>query len=71
MTKEQVENIWERFYKADISRKNNEFSESGLVYRLLNNSLNYIKPYHGEWSRRWDNIYYFMTVKHWQKNKVE
>ncbi|MBS4461703.1 HAMP domain-containing histidine kinase [Aerococcaceae bacterium zg-B36] len=27
---EQVENIWERFYKADISRKNTKFGESGI-----------------------------------------
>lgn len=35
MTKEQVENIWERFYKADISRKNNEFGESGLGLSIV------------------------------------
>ncbi|MBD3950124.1 HAMP domain-containing histidine kinase [Tuanshanicoccus lijuaniae] len=26
----QIENIWERFYKADISRKNTKFGESGI-----------------------------------------
>jgi signal transduction histidine kinase len=35
MTKEQVENIWERFYKADISRKNNDFGESGLGLSIV------------------------------------
>lgn len=35
MSKEQVENIWERFYKADISRKNNEFGESGLGLSIV------------------------------------
>ncbi|OYQ67515.1 HAMP domain-containing sensor histidine kinase [Aerococcus sp. 1KP-2016] len=35
MTKDQVENIWERFYKADISRKNNEFGESGLGLSIV------------------------------------
>lgn len=35
MNKEQVENIWERFYKADISRKNNEFGESGLGLAIV------------------------------------
>jgi len=35
MTKEQVENIWERFYKAEISRKNNEFGESGLGLSIV------------------------------------
>lgn len=27
---EKIKNIWERFYKADISRKNTEFGESGI-----------------------------------------
>lgn len=27
---EQIESIWERFYKADISRKNTQFGESGI-----------------------------------------
>lgn len=35
MSKEQVENIWERFYKADISRKNNQFGESGLGLSIV------------------------------------
>lgn len=30
MDKETIYNIWERFYKADISRKNTEFGESGI-----------------------------------------
>ena len=27
---EKIKSIWERFYKADISRKNTEFGESGI-----------------------------------------
>lgn len=27
---DKIKNIWERFYKADISRKNTEFGESGI-----------------------------------------
>jgi len=30
MTPEQVKNIWERYYKADPSRKNTKYGESGL-----------------------------------------
>ncbi|WP_318765724.1 HAMP domain-containing sensor histidine kinase [Lactiplantibacillus carotarum] len=30
MTAEQVQNIWERYYKADPSRKNTKYGESGL-----------------------------------------
>ena len=30
MTPEQVKNIWERYYKADASRKNTKYGESGL-----------------------------------------
>ena len=30
MTKEQLDNIWERYYKVDPSRKNRKFGESGL-----------------------------------------
>ena len=28
--KEHIESIWERFYKADVSRKNTKFGESGI-----------------------------------------
>jgi signal transduction histidine kinase len=30
MTEEQIENIWDRYYKADASRKNTKYGESGL-----------------------------------------
>lgn len=30
MTEEQIENIWDRYYKADPSRKNTKYGESGL-----------------------------------------
>ena len=30
MTPDQVKNIWERYYKADPSRKNTKYGESGL-----------------------------------------
>ncbi|MFT8727275.1 MAG: HAMP domain-containing sensor histidine kinase [Liquorilactobacillus ghanensis] len=30
MSKEQLKNIWERYYKADASRKNTKYGESGL-----------------------------------------
>lgn len=30
MTEEQQRNIWDRYYKADPSRKNRKFGESGL-----------------------------------------
>ncbi|MDO4680630.1 MAG: HAMP domain-containing sensor histidine kinase [Aerococcus sp.] len=35
MTKEQLENIWERFYKADESRKSNKYGESGLGLAIV------------------------------------
>lgn len=30
MTEEEMENIWDRYYKADVSRKNTKYGESGL-----------------------------------------
>ena len=30
MTAEEMENIWDRYYKADASRKNTKYGESGL-----------------------------------------
>jgi signal transduction histidine kinase len=30
MTEEQLENIWDRYYKADVSRTNTKYAESGL-----------------------------------------
>ena len=39
MNEEQLRNIWERYYKADPSRKNTKYGESGLglsiVYQLM------------------------------------
>lgn len=39
MTEEQIENIWERYYKVDPSRRNTSYGESGLglsiVYHLV------------------------------------
>lgn len=30
MTEDEMENIWDRYYKADLSRKNTKYGESGL-----------------------------------------
>ena len=35
MTEEQVKNIWERYYKADPSRKNTKYGESGLGMAIV------------------------------------
>lgn len=35
MTEDQVNNIWERFYKADRSRMNTEYGESGLGLSIV------------------------------------
>jgi len=35
MTEEQMENIWERYYKADSSRKNTKYGESGLGLSIV------------------------------------
>ncbi|KRK78695.1 sensor histidine kinase [Companilactobacillus nodensis] len=41
MSEEQVKNIWDRYYKADPSRKNRKYGESGLglsiVHQLIEN----------------------------------
>ena len=34
---EEVEKIWHRFYKADLSRTTNPYGQFGLDFRLLNN----------------------------------
>lgn len=47
MTEEQLENIWDRYYKADPSRKNTKFGESGLglsiVHKLVELHDGYIE----------------------------
>ena len=35
MTEEQVKNVWDRYYKADPSRKNTKFGESGLGLSIV------------------------------------
>ncbi|WP_034992649.1 sensor histidine kinase [Liquorilactobacillus vini] len=35
MTPEQLKNIWERYYKADASRKNTKYGESGLGLAIV------------------------------------
>jgi signal transduction histidine kinase len=35
MTEEQIKNIWERYYKADVSRKNTKYGESGLGLAIV------------------------------------
>lgn len=35
MTEEQVKNIWDRYYKADPSRKNTKYGESGLGLSIV------------------------------------
>ena len=35
MTKEQMRNIWERYYKADPSRNNTKYGESGLGLAIV------------------------------------
>ncbi|KRN29253.1 Signal transduction histidine kinase [Lactobacillus selangorensis] len=35
MTEDQVKNIWDRYYKADPSRKNTKYGESGLGLAIV------------------------------------
>jgi signal transduction histidine kinase len=35
MSEEQVKNIWDRYYKADPSRKNTKYGESGLGLSIV------------------------------------
>lgn len=35
MNEEQLRNIWERYYKADPSRKNTKYGESGLGLSIV------------------------------------
>lgn len=35
MTEEEIKNIWERYYKADVSRKNTKYGESGLGLAIV------------------------------------
>lgn len=39
MTEEEIENIWERYYKADSSRTNTTFGESGLGMAIVRELL--------------------------------
>ena len=43
MSKDQMKNIWERYYKADPSRKNTKYGESGLgmaiVHQLMGQTV--------------------------------
>lgn len=45
MTDEQMKNIWERYYKADPSRKNTKFGESGLGLSIVQQL---VKLHHGK-----------------------
>ena len=40
MTDEQLKNIWERFYKADQSRSNSQYGESGLGLPIVHELVN-------------------------------
>lgn len=40
MSAEEVESIWERYYKADISRKNTKYGESGLGLAIVQQLVN-------------------------------
>lgn len=40
MTAEEIKNIWERYYKADISRKNTKYGESGLGLAIVQQLVN-------------------------------
>jgi len=40
MTAEEIQNIWERYYKADISRKNTKYGESGLGLAIVQQLVN-------------------------------
>lgn len=40
MTEDQVNNIWERYYKIDPSRKNKKFGESGLGLPIVQQLVN-------------------------------
>ena len=35
MSEEQLANIWERYYKADASRRNTKYGESGLGLSIV------------------------------------
>lgn len=45
MTDEQLKNIWERFYKADRSRMNTKYGESGIGLSLVRQLVN---SHHGK-----------------------
>ena len=37
---EDIEKIWERFYKADVSRKSTQFGESGIGLAVVQSLVN-------------------------------
>ena len=45
MTDEQMKNIWDRYYKADPSRKNTKYGESGLGLSIVQQL---VKLHHGQ-----------------------
>lgn len=45
MTEEEQKNIWERYYKADASRRNTKYGESGLGLAIVQQI---VKLHHGE-----------------------
>lgn len=40
MSQEQLTNIWERYYKADVSRRNTKYGESGLGLSIVQQLVN-------------------------------
>lgn len=40
MTPDQLDNIWERYYKADKSRMNTKYGESGLGLAIVHQLVN-------------------------------
>ncbi|MBC8824505.1 ATP-binding protein, partial [Escherichia coli] len=41
MNTEELEQIWERFYKADMSRTNTAFGESGIGLSIVKQLIEY------------------------------
>ena len=40
ISKKEVEAIWERFYKADVSRKSTKYGESGIGLAIVHSLMN-------------------------------